>query len=126
MAVLVGQGKEIESVFELIGYQENDITKSIAWTLKSCNNMVCALIDHLFKISIDPDNVIISYQDYEADKGITDLQITDNQTFYIIIEAKRGWNLPPESQLQLYAEREDFRSASVKHKAIVSMSEYAH
>ncbi len=37
---------------------------------------------------------MIRYQEFEKDKGITDLEITDNQKFYIIIEAKRGWVLP--------------------------------
>ena len=56
-------------------------------------------------------------------RGITDLEITDNQKFYIIIEAKRGWVLPREPQLRLYSERSGFISSPAKVKAIVSMSE---
>lgn len=125
MAELLKQGRDVETVFELIGDIENDITKSIAWTLKSCGSFLNGLIYRLFKLNVNPENVVISYQDYEADKGITDLQITDYQSFFIIIEAKRGLNLPGEEQLQMYAGREDFISAAVKHKAIVSMSEYS-
>ena len=66
---------------------------------------------------------MIRYQEFEKDKGITDLEITDNQKFYIIIEAKRGWVLPGESQLRLYSERTGFTSSPAKVKAIVSMSE---
>jgi hypothetical protein len=66
---------------------------------------------------------VIRYQEFEKDKGITDLEITDNQKFYIIIEAKRGWVLPGESQLRLYSERTGFTSSPAKVKAIVSMSE---
>ena len=66
---------------------------------------------------------MIRYQEFEKDKGITDLEITDNQKFYIIIEAKRGWVRPGESQLRLYSERTGFTSSPAKVKAIVSMSE---
>ncbi len=66
---------------------------------------------------------MIRYQEFEKDKGITDLEITDNQKFYIIIEAKRGWVLPGEPQLRLYSERSGFISSPAKVKAIVSMSE---
>ena len=37
MAELTAYGKDITNVFQLIGNKEDDITKSVAWTLKdSC------------------------------------------------------------------------------------------
>lgn len=72
---------------------------------------------------MDADDVVIRYQEFEKDRGITDLEITDNQKFYIIIEAKRGWVLPGEPQLKLYSERSGFINSPAKVKAIVSMSE---
>lgn len=66
---------------------------------------------------------MIKYQDYEKDKGITDLEITDYKNFYIIIEAKRGWILPEKKQLTLYSERESLLKSKVPCKAIISMSE---
>ena len=53
------------------------------------------------------------------------MELTDGQQFYIIIESKRGWMLPGADQLTLYTEREKIRKSHVKHKAIVSMSEYS-
>lgn len=81
------------------------------------------IIERLLHVSVDADDVVIRYQEFEKDKGITDLEITDNQKFYIIIEAKRGWGLPGEPQLRLYSERAGFNSSPAKVKAIVSMSE---
>lgn len=123
MAELVIHNRNIETVFDLIGDWENDITKSIAWSFVKCPYFLEMIIESLLNIKIDAKNVIIRYQEFEKDKGITDLEITDNSNFYIIIEAKRGWILPLEDQLKLYSGRTDFKSSPVKSKAIVSMSE---
>ena len=51
------------------------------------------------------------------------MEITDDDLFYIIIEAKRGWILPGKDQLTLYSKRRNLVQSPAKHKAIVSMSE---
>ena len=123
MAELFAHNESIETVFDLIGNQENDITKSIAWAFVKCPRLLEKVIEFLIHIRVDADDVVIRYQEFEKDKGITDLEITDNQNFYIIIEAKRGWILPGEAQLKLYSERTDFVNNLAKIKVIVSMSE---
>lgn len=123
MAQLLVHNENIETVFNLIGSQENDITKSIAWAFAKCPRLLEKVLEFLIHINVDMDDVIIRYQEFEKDKGITDLEITDNQNFYIIIEAKRGWILPKEKQIKLYSERTDFADSPAKIKAIVSMSE---
>ena len=123
MAELYTGGSRVSSVFQLIGNLENDITKSIAWVLANCPVFLSDFINDVFGIQIDAAKVLIRYQHAEKGKGITDLEITDNELFYIIIEAKRGWNLPGADQLSLYSNRKDFSSSNVKHKAIVTMSE---
>lgn len=123
MAELFAHNERVETVFDLIGDKENDITKSIAWAFVKCPRLLERVIERLLHIDVAADGVVIRYQEFEKDKGITDLEITDNQKFYIIIEAKRGWVLPGESQLRLYSERTGFTSSPAKVKAIVSMSE---
>lgn len=123
MGELTAYGSEVTSVFQLIGTLENDITKSIAWALTNCPVFLKGIISEILNIDIDPGRVRIKYQDFEKDKGITDLEITDDELFYIIVEAKRGWILPGDSQLTLYTERRAIRQSSVENKAIVSMSE---
>lgn len=123
MGTLISYGDEVHSIFQLIGVQENDITKSIAWALSRCPKLMKRIVKEIFKIDIESDDVSIFFQKYDAEKGITDIEMTDNHSFYMIIEAKLGWQLPMEPQLRLYSEREDFRRNPAKEKAIVSMSE---
>lgn len=123
MAELFAYNEKVETIFDLIGDKENDITKSIAWAFVKCPHLLEQIIERLLHVNVNTSDVVIRYQEFEKDKGITDLEITDNQKFYIIIEAKRGWVLPRESQLKLYSERDGFVNSPAKVKAIVSMSE---
>lgn len=123
MSELVAYGTEISSIFQLIGNLENDITKSIAWALTCCPEFLKLVIKEIISIDINPQNVRIKYQEFEKDKGITDLEITDDSSFYIIIEAKRGWILPGAEQLMLYSERRNILESPAPNKAIISMSE---
>ena len=63
------------------------------------------------------------FRSYTSDNGITDIEITDNENYHIIIEAKHGWNLPQLQQLKKYAERQDFAERNIANKIIVTMSE---
>jgi len=123
MSELTAHGDVITNVFQLIGFLENDITKSIAWAMCKCPVFMKKVIADILQIDIDPNKVHIGYQEFEKDKGITDLEITDGEQFYIIIEAKRGWILPSAEQLTLYSERKEITQSRVKHKAIITMSE---
>lgn len=123
MGELIACGSEVTSVFQLIGTLENDITKSIAWALANCPVFLKEIISEILNVDVDPNKVRIKYQDFEKNKGITDLEITDDDLVYIIVEAKRGWILPGDSQLTLYTERRAIQQSSAKYKAIVSMSE---
>lgn len=123
MSTLKAYGDEVMSIFQLIGDKENDITKSIAWALNKCPVFMKKVVYEIFCIEVDPDNVDILYQNYDAATGITDIEMTDRNSFHLIIEAKRGWILPGSEQLTKYSLREDFRKARVPNKAIVSMSE---
>lgn len=96
MGELYAYGGEVKSIFQLIGTHEDDITKSIAWALCNCSVFLKQIIANLLGIDVDPDKVRIKYQESEKDKGRTDLELTDDNLFYIIIEAKRGWILPPK------------------------------
>lgn len=123
MGELYAFGSEVTSVFQLIGTHEDDITKNIAWALCNCPVFLKQIVADVLGIDIDPDKVRIKYQESEKEKGRTDLELTDDELFYLIIEAKRGWNLPGKEQLTLYSKRKNLVQSSVKHKAIVSMSE---
>ncbi len=126
MSKLRAYNDEVTNVFQLFGTLENDITKSIAWALANCPSFLDGIVSLIVGIHADADNTDIYFQRYRSDTGITDLEITDNESFHIIIEAKRGWNLPSAEQLAKYSEREEMSEKSSLKKAIVSMSECSH
>ena len=123
MAVLKSYGREVRSVFQLLGDKENDITSSICWALVKCPVFMKGIIKRVCGVDADPEQVTILNQQYDAKTGITDIEVTDDQYFHIIFEAKRGWLLPQADQLTKYSLREDFVSKPVPHKHIVSLSE---
>ena len=123
MSELIAHGNKVNNIFQLIGKSEDDITKSIAWALCNCSVFLQNIIFDLLGISVDPESVIIRFQESETNKGRTDLELTDNKLFYIIIEAKKGWLLPQSKQLTMYSQRENIQKSPAKLKAIVSMSE---
>lgn len=123
MAILESYGKEIHSIFQLLGDKENDITLSMSWALVKCAEFLKALIISITGTAPPNDDISILNQRYDANAGITDIEITDFQTFHIIIEAKRGWILPSADQLTKYSLRSDFQNAPYGNKYIVTMSE---
>lgn len=124
MTIFQLHGREIQSVFQLIGYKENDISYSTAWVLGKCNAMLKILINEVCGIdAIDFEDLEISLQEHEKGKGITDIEINDGKNVYLIIEAKRGWNLPQEEQLKKYSERKTLESSPAKNKIIVTLTE---
>lgn len=121
---LISYGKEINSIFQLLGNKENDISKSIAWALSKCPVFMHNIVNQVFpNIRVTEDDVVVKYQQYSEKDGITDIELKDNNNFHIIIEAKRGWQLPDSQQLNKYTQRKDFANSNVAYKAIVTMSE---
>lgn len=127
MAELITHNAErIETIYQLLGDKENDITRAIAWTLKKCPTFLYAFIKRLIDTEFDSANTIILYQQFEktgTENGYTDLEITDEKSFHIILEAKRGWNLPKSEQLTKYAHRPSFKDGKATNKFLVTVSE---
>lgn len=101
MGELYAYGSKVTSVFQLIGMLEDDITKSIAWALCNCPVFLKKIIDEVLNIYIDPSKVRIKYQESEKDKGRTDLELTDDDLFYVIIEAKKRMDSAGERPIEL-------------------------
>ncbi len=117
-------GREIGSIFQLMGYKENDISHSTAWVLGKCSVMLDLFINDILGLTnFDHDNVEICVQEYDKESGITDIEIKDDKEFFIIVEAKRGWILPSKEQLLRYSIRESFVKSVVKNKMIITLSE---
>jgi len=108
MAELLLHGKEVRSVFNLLGENENDLTYSLGWALSQSPHFLKAFIQTALTIQPTLENVKIRLQHSETNAGITDIEIESPGEFFIVVEAKRGWNLPGKSQLEKYAVRQGF------------------
>jgi hypothetical protein len=95
----------------------------MSWALSRCPEFLKAVVSTITGRTVDPDEVVVRNQAYDAKTGITDIEVTDGKSVHIIFEAKRGWDLPGEDQLTRYSLRSDFQNGPAASKHIVSMSE---
>jgi len=114
---------KIESIFQLLGQKENDISYNVGYALANCQQ----LLDNFLRlINIKPtksDKIKIKLQTHEKDRGFTDFEIIKEGHFHLIVEAKRGWAFPTDNQLNMYATRLTFQNSSSKVKKIIIFNE---
>ena len=79
MAELISHNcQRIETIYQLLGEKENDITRAVAWTLTKCPTFLSAFIKKLHDAEIDQAETSTLYQQYEKtddENGYTDLEI---------------------------------------------------
>ena len=127
MSELLIYNKKIDSVFQLLGENENDISFSVGWALsvpKFLDIFLKSTIGYYEKYS--PDDIQIKLQRHEKDRGFIDFEIEHTGYFHLIVEAKRGWNFPSKTQLEKYAGRKSFKNSNAKIKKIIVVSEASH
>lgn len=120
IAGLFLHGRRIDSVFELLGRKENDITYAIGWALAQSPAFRTAILRRIFKTVRDLDVQRVALQQHASSLGITDIEI-HGPALHVIVEAKRGWTPPSKEQLALYAQR--LQPGSGNRTALVTMSE---
>jgi hypothetical protein len=115
---------KIESVFQLLGQKENDISYSVGYAFGNCKTFLQKFLQYLkIKTPFEPDKIKIRLQAHEKDKGFTDFELIQDDEFHIIIEAKRGWVFPTKTQLDKYATRVSFVTSNAKYKRIIVFNE---
>lgn len=114
--------RKLDSVFELLGATENDITYSAGWALSRSPAFLEAFLRKLFprKRRFDLAAMVVRLQEYRSKGGYTDIEIIGGDV-HVVIEAKRGWQLPTQGQIQKYQVR--FRAVGMRHQKMVTMSE---
>jgi len=122
-AVLFLSSVKTDNIFSLIGFDEDSITKVLAWTLANSSNFANNFMSNISTDMVISDSMTIQYHRHEKDKGITDLEIYEYEKYHIIIEAKRGWILPGYTQLDKYTKRISFFKNTAPIKKIVTLSE---
>jgi hypothetical protein len=124
MAEIYAFNDRVESLFQLLGTKENDMSYSVGYALGNADGF---LHNFLKRISIDipfeSGKIKIRLQTHEKEKGFTDFEIVQEGEFHIIIEAKRGWNFPTRTQLEKYVGRDSFKSSPAKDKRIIVLNE---
>lgn len=105
MTKLTVHGQKVDTVFELLGSNENAMTYSLGWALTECDIFSQQLAAMLGLNEGFSDAMHIRLQEYASQKGFTDIEIVDPGRVHIVIEAKRGFNIPFSDQLEKYADR---------------------
>ena len=112
-------GRQVHSVFRLLGDKENDLTYSLGWGLAKSPSLLKALIREVLPRASTFERFEVRLQHHGKDGGFTDIEIESSEVF-IIIEAKLGWTLPKDDQLRRYLPR--FRRHAARNKCLVTLS----
>lgn len=105
MTSLVLHDREVPTVFDLIGHRENDMTAALGWGLSQSPALLTGLVRAVADVSVDPAATVIRLQEHHQTGGFTDVELLVPDLLHLILEAKRGWNLPTAAQLEHYAQR---------------------
>jgi hypothetical protein len=115
-------GRPIENVFELVGKDENSLTKALGWAMSRSTTFLSEVASLALGRRLKRGESSVRLQEYRRRGGYTDLEVEIIGHAFLIFEAKRGWNLPGRTQLAKYANRRSF-AARRGRKAIVVLSE---
>lgn len=101
-------GRPVGTVFDLLGDKENDITYSVGWAMARSDALTKAFIGDLLPAVGAPSIDLIQLQEGIPGSGFTDIEIKAGEgRVHLVVEAKRGYDLPGLEQLTKYATRTD-------------------
>ena len=119
MATLTLADREIETVFELLGHKENDLTYALGWAFARSPALTASVLFDAFGTDVGVAEVI-ALQQHDPLTGVTDIEIRTKRA-HLIIEAKRGWVVPALMQLDKYAQR--LQSSPVLERRLMALTE---
>jgi hypothetical protein len=115
----------VESVFNLLGEKENAITFSLGWAFSKSPDFLKSFLKKTLPphVRFDINDLEVVLQERKDKTGITDIEIREinGKNIHLIIEAKRGWTLPNQQQLEKYVPR--IKLDNKEAGMIVTMSE---
>jgi hypothetical protein len=101
---LVRYGQDVKTIFDLFGSKENDMTFCLGWVLARSEGFLRLLIaDVCGHVPVRISGAVVKLQTGRGLDGITDIEIELGNDLVIIIEAKKGPQLPTSHQLAKYA-----------------------
>ncbi len=98
-------GKQMNTVFHLLGNNENAMTMSLGWCLSQVPSFLDSLGDELGTPNLSSHGPVIRMQQHQRGAGVTDLEIEAPNYAAWIFEAKRGFTVPSTDQLEMYSKR---------------------
>jgi hypothetical protein len=102
---LVLHGRTVETVFDLLGRDENDMTFALGWGLRQSPALLRSFLNRVSPGTSVDEPLLIELQEHGAeDRGFTDIEVLSAEV-HLVLEAKRGWTPPNESQLRRYEGR---------------------
>ncbi len=115
-------GRDITTVFDLLGTHEPALTAALGWTLGRSPRLMSAFLARLdLDEPADPDEVTVHLETAD-EAGRTDIELIA-LTGHVIIEAKQGWIVPGGVQLNAYAPRLHMASAAGLETRLVTLSD---
>jgi hypothetical protein len=98
-------GSPVDTVFDLLGRNENDMTFALGWGLTRNGAILRRFVERVAAGTVIEPPVVIELQEHDrADGGFTDVELLSNN-LHVIVEAKRGWDPPSQAQLHRYEHR---------------------
>jgi hypothetical protein len=114
-------GSQPTSVFALAGNYENSATFALGWVIERSPAFLKLILADVVGPSCAPgEEVVIDLQRHDEHGGFTDVEIVCKDACHVIIEAKRGWTIPGQAQLETYAHR--VAGLSKGERRVVSLS----
>jgi hypothetical protein len=102
LPLTVGQ-RSVDTVFDLLGRTENDLTYSLGWALSRSEALTASVL-HALRLSDAGPAISVSLQEAAHSGGFTDIEIR-YENLHLIVEAKKGWALPASGQIERYSPR---------------------
>ncbi len=122
MPDLVLHGRPVETVFDLLGHDENDMTFALGWGLTRSRLLLAGLVERLAPGIEIREPFLVELQEHDAaDGGFTDIELL-SPDLHVIVEAKRGWNVPSAAQLRRYEDR--FAAAGRPVQTVVILTQH--
>jgi hypothetical protein len=112
-APLTVRGDVPRTVFGLLGRDENSATYALGWALARCPAFLLMFVETVVGLTVSAPEVSVLLQQHAEDGGYTDIELRAPNAFHIIVEAKKGWEVPSTGQLLRYLPRFDGSGAQV-------------
>jgi len=97
--------RPVETVFGLLGDDEESMTHSLGWVLGNCPAFLSLFLGRVARQRARRREVQVLLQESKRGSGRTDIEIREPERSLVVIEAKKGRTIPTRSQLQRYALR---------------------